>query len=250
MHDRARRRGARPRSLLTAAAFTALALGLLPSGLPAELTVSASADAPRTSGGAPAVLPASPPVVAGARLTGIQAAQPDGAASVFVLTLDLTEDLRVDYLGAPRVAETAPLEDLVAVHDPGADRVTVAAVNADFFDISRTGAPLGAGVREGELLHSASPGRGEAVGFDHDGAGRMIEVLFEGKAITARGVLPLNGYNAARLPVDGIGLYGPEWGPVNRSPVVERSQDVVEVEFRDGLVTAVNEGAGEGPIPD
>ncbi|GAB3124626.1 hypothetical protein GCM10027160_46220 [Streptomyces calidiresistens] len=250
VHDRARRRGPRPRSWLTAAVFTALALGLLPSGLPADLTVSAVADAPRAPVGPAAVLPASPPVVAGARLTGVQAAQPDGPASAFVLTLDLSEDLRVDYLGASRVAGTAPLEELVARHDPGADRVTVAAVNADFFDINRTGAPLGAGVREGELLHSASPGRGEAVGFDLDGAGRMLEVLFEGKAVTARGELPLDGYNAARLPVDGIGLYGPEWGPVNRSPVVERSQHVVEVEFRDGLVTAVNEGAGVGPIPD
>ncbi|MCE7081968.1 phosphodiester glycosidase family protein [Streptomyces sp. ST2-7A] len=250
MHDRARRRGPHPRSLLIAAVFTTLGLGLLPTALPPDLTVSAAADGPRGAGGAPAVLPASPPVVAGARLTGVRAAQPDGPASAFVLTLDLTEDLRVDHLGAPAVAGTATLEELVALHDPGVDRVTVAAVNADFFDINQTYAPLGAGVRNGALLHSASPGRVEAVGFDTDGAGRMLEVLFEGKAVTAYGELPLSGYNAARLPVDGIGLYGPEWGPVNRSPVVERSPDVVEVEFRDGLVTAVNEGAGVGAVPD
>lgn len=190
------------------------------------------------------------PIAPGAELTTFQRLESDKWLSAQALSVDLTSDLRVDHLAAGDVAAAAPVSELAAAHDPGEGRTTVAAINGDFFDINGSQAPLGAGIAGGELLHSGTGGAVEAVGIGPDSAGRVLELFFDGTLSLPTGETDLDGYNAAGVPVGGIGLYTARWGEADRALPVTGAADVTEVVVEDGEVTAVSEKPGSGPIPD
>ncbi|MDB1088512.1 phosphodiester glycosidase family protein [Streptomyces sp. ACA25] len=236
----------RARPLLVVGTVTALALGLL---------------SPATAGSAPVPLAIADgdgtelsrvhrPVAPGAALTTTQRLESDKWLSAQVLTLDLTEDIRLDYLAPPDVAQRATVGELAAAHDPGNGRTTVAALNADFFDINATDAPLAPGIRNGELTQSGSLGRTQVVGFGTDNAGRLLDILFEGKLTLPDGEETMHSYNAALVPVDGIGVYTPQWGEADRALPVLGSEQVTEVLVEDGAVVSVTEKPGSGRVPE
>lgn len=147
--------------------------------------------------------------------------------------------VRAEYLGGRGVATVA---DSAARHPAGPGRRVVAAVNGDFFDIRGTGAPLGPGIGAGRLLHAASPGAGQAVGFGADGPGRVLRLALDGSVILPGGrVRPLAGFNTARPPAEGFTAYTADW-PADGLPVSGPA-----VELRDGRVTAVR-AAVRGPV--
>ncbi|MEU5977058.1 phosphodiester glycosidase family protein [Streptomyces sp. NPDC047315] len=156
----------------------------------------------------------------------------------------------VDYLSTGKVADRAPLSRLAAQHDPGPGRRTVAAVNADFFDINQTGAPLGPGIRDGALTQSPAPGAHRAVGIGPGGAGRVLELYFDGTLTLPSGPGPLTAYNAANVPVDGVGAYTSAWGAADRALAVDAAALRAEAVVRDGRVVSVTDRPGSGPIPD
>ncbi|GAB3403955.1 phosphodiester glycosidase family protein [Flindersiella endophytica] len=162
------------------------------------------------------------------------------------LTVDLTKGATVDYLFPGRVAAGEPISTQ-------ASRVgAVAAVNGDFFDINNSNAPLGVGIKHGELLQS--PGtdpawRQSAAIFTPDGIGSIGEVFFEGTITLPGGSTPLTGLNKTALPADGIEAFTPVWGTYCRCRVTQGVARVTEVEVRNNHVTAVRQAAGEGEIP-
>ncbi|MFW6689737.1 phosphodiester glycosidase family protein [Streptomyces sp. MAR4 CNX-425] len=189
------------------------------------------------------------PVAPGMELTSFERLETDKWLKADALSVDLGAGTRVDYL-AGDVSDRAPVSELAAEHDPGPGRTTVAAINADFFDINETGAPLGPGVEEGRLTHSPAAGVSDAVGVGPDQAGRVLDLYFEGTLTLPDGEHPLGGHNAANVPADGIGVYDTRWGTADRALTVDGATEVTEVAVRDGRVTEVTEGPGKGAIPE
>ncbi|NJQ07244.1 phosphodiester glycosidase family protein [Streptomyces lonarensis] len=239
-------RGAFP--LAATAVAAALAVGLIP---PATAQTPSPDPAVRgvVDGDGTEISAATRPLAPGAELTGAQRLESDKWLDVQTLTVDLAADLSVDYLATEDVADAATIGDLAAAHDPGAGRTTVAAINADFFDINATNAPLAPGIRDGELVQSGSLNRTSVVGIDSDGSGRVLDVLFGGKVAGPDGEAALTSYNAASLPADGIGVYTTDWGEADRLLPVLGAQQVTEVVVEEGRVTSVSEKPGRERVP-
>ncbi|WP_206322658.1 phosphodiester glycosidase family protein [Streptomyces sp. HNM0575] len=157
---------------------------------------------------------------------------------------------RAEYLSSGEVSTREPLSEQVDSYDPGKGRRTVAAINADFFDIDETGAPLGPGVRDGHLTHSPAAGNSESLGFGPDAAGRILGLYFDGTLTLPSGKQPLTAYNAANVPVDGIGAYNSRWGKADRDLTTDDDPESTEVRLRHGRVTRVLDEPGSGPISD
>lgn len=240
----------RPRAVAAAAA------SLLLLGAPAAVGQERPA-APAGAAGAVSV-PAgegmdiasvSRPVAPGMELTSFERLETDKWLKADALSVDLGAGTRVDYLGG-KVSERASVSQLAAEHDPGPGRTTVAAINADFFDINETGAPLGPGVEEGRPTHSPAPGVSEAVGVGPDQAGRVLGLYFDGTLTLPDGAHPLGGHNAANVPADGIGAYNAQWGEADRAMTVDGATEVTEAAVRDGKVAEVTAGPGKGAIAE
>ncbi|MDT0379905.1 phosphodiester glycosidase family protein [Streptomyces sp. DSM 42041] len=236
------------------AAASALATGLTaPAGAAPGAPVPAHAPAspvpaPGTPGPGWEIDSTSRPVAPGATLTSFDRLAPDKWLRADALSVDLEEGTRVDHLSGA-VSERRTLGEHVAAHDPGEGRRTVAAINADFFDINATGAPLGPGVRNGDITQSPEPGATQAVGFGPGSAGRVLDLYFEGTLTLPDGEEPLAAYNAADVPQNGIGAYNAQWGDADRTATVEGAAETAEVAVRDGRVVSVSEKPGDGAVP-
>lgn len=191
------------------------------------------------------------PVAPGVHLTSYERLRADSWLRVAELDVDLHgSGVRADYLSSGRVTDRRPLSALAAAHDPGTARRTVAAVNADFFDIQQTGAPQGPGIKDGALTHSPAQGAGRAAGIGPEGAGRILELYFEGTLRLPSGPHPLAAHNAADVPPGGIGLYTPAWGEADRALTVDTATPVAEVVVSGGRVRSVTDAVGTGPIAE
>ncbi|NLU67519.1 phosphodiester glycosidase family protein [Streptomyces sp. HNM0574] len=196
------------------------------------------------------------PVAPGARLTSFDRLQPDKWLRADALSLSLDgaggggekDGARAEYLSSGKVSRPKPVSELAAGHEPGPGRRTVAALNADFFDIDATGAPLGPGLRDGRTVHSPAPANSQAVGLGPGAAGRILDLYFRGTLTLPDGREPLAAYNAANVPDGGIGAYNTQWGTADRSLAVDDARDVTEVTVRDGVVRDVHDRAGKGAI--
>ncbi|HEX5568993.1 MAG TPA: phosphodiester glycosidase family protein, partial [Streptomyces sp.] len=189
------------------------------------------------------------PVAPGTTLTSFDRLEPDKWLRADALSVDLG-GTAVDYLSTGRVSGRASVSELAAAHEPGPGRRTVAAFNADFFDINETGAPLGPGIDDGEITHSPASGASEAVGFGPDGAGRLLGLYFEGRLTLPGGSEPLAAYNAADVPAGGIGAYNARWGEADRALTVSGATEVTEVTVTGGRVTGVAGAPGSGAVPE
>jgi exopolysaccharide biosynthesis protein len=192
------------------------------------------------------------PVAPGVTLRSFDRYGPDGFTGTpnwlqaDSLTVDLTKGTTVDYLFPGQVAKGEALS-------AQANRVgAVAAVNADFFDINNSAAPLGVGVRSGELVQSPDTEptwRRSAAIFTPDGVGSIGEVFFEGRISLPGQQVALTGVNKPTLPAGGIEAFTPLWGTYCRCRATQGAASVAEVEIVNNRVTAVRNQAGEGAIP-
>jgi exopolysaccharide biosynthesis protein len=145
-----------------------------------------------------------------------------------------------------------------------------AAINGDFFDIDRTNAPAGPAVAEGRPLKAAVPhGRrmGPAVPgaeIDHvftvgtDRVARIDRLRLDARASGPSGTHEVVALNQYAVPVNGIGIFTPAWGDVDRARTlcgtdVDRNApcaaEQAEVLVRDGTVVKAGRPGG-GRIPD
>lgn len=191
------------------------------------------------------------PIAPGVELTSYDRLEADKWLRVDALSVDLGESsgIQADYLSSGKVADRRSVSELAARHEPGPGRRTVAAVNADFFDINETGAPLGTGIRDGQVTHSPAPGAHRAVGIGPGGVGRILELYFEGTLTLPSGEHGLAAYNAANVPAGSVGAYTAAWGEADRALTVDAAAPVAEAVVRDGKVAEVRDRPGSGPIP-
>ncbi|MEW2548536.1 phosphodiester glycosidase family protein [Streptomyces sp. NPDC047002] len=192
------------------------------------------------------------PVAPGVELTSYDRLEADKWLRVSALDVDLDgTGARADYLSSGTVTGRDTVSDMAARHDAGPGRRTVAAINADFFDIDETGAPEGEGVSGGSVVQSASAGSSPALAFGADGAGRIRRLYFDGTLTLPAGKRPLAAYNAADVPADSIGVYTPAWGSADRALTVDASTGpLAEAAVRGGRVVSVSGTPGSGPIPE
>ncbi|MFD4693835.1 phosphodiester glycosidase family protein [Streptomyces sp. NPDC058463] len=190
------------------------------------------------------------PLAPGIRLSSYDRLESDKWLRVDTLSVDLEAGARADYLSAGKVAERRTVSELAAGHDPGQGRRTVAAINADFFDINQTGAPQGPGIKDGSPVHSPAPGVNRAVGIGPENAGRVLQLYFEGSLTLPSGQHPLAAYNAANVPAGGVGAYTSAWGSADRALTVDDASPVAEAAVQGGRVVSVSATPGSGPVPD
>lgn len=113
----------------------------------------------------------------------------------------------IDYLGPDHVAETAPVKTML-----DADSAAVAGVNGDFFDIGRTGAPLGVGqAKSGKVIHGGTEGWNSTFYVDRAGQPQIGELPIVAK-VRKRPRLEITGLNQPYVPRGGIGVYTKAWG--------------------------------------
>ncbi|MEV7617952.1 phosphodiester glycosidase family protein [Streptomyces sp. NPDC089799] len=228
------------------------ALPLLLTALPAA---GAAQAAPGPAGGADTAR-TTRRIAPGVRLESYDRVEADRWLRIDELVVDLdAPGLGVEYLGGPapapgagRGAVRGTVADAAARHPAGSGRRVVAAVNGDFFDIRRTGAPLGPGIAAGRLLHSPARGAGAAVGFGPGPVGRVLRLALDGTVTLPGGaVRRLVGHNSARPPANGIAAYTAEW--TGTGGALPPGADA-EAEIRHGRVTAVRRPArGIAPLP-
>ena len=186
----------------------------------------------------------------GTELMRVREAGPAGPIEALVLRVDLADRaVQAGLLYPGRVAGGATVSAMA--RSAGA----FAAVNGDFFNIGKTGAPVGPMVTAGQLIKAPQPGRALAAGVGEDGVGRISTVALSGFADLPSGRVPLADLNDANpgyapmLAPNGIGLFTPAWGTYALSGAVRGLSSVTEVLVREGRVARVSYQAGSGPIP-
>ena len=125
----------------------------------------------------------------------------------------------------------------------------VAAVNGDFFDIDRTGAPDGPVAVDGVLKAEDRPQA--AVGFAGGGPGVVADVLLQGGVTAAGRTWPLASLNPGGMRPDSVALYTPAWGGGNRALAAAKHAPgpATEVEVLAGRVSAVRPAPTAVPVP-
>ncbi|WP_152360391.1 phosphodiester glycosidase family protein [Microlunatus speluncae] len=220
-----------------------IALSVLAPLLVVGLAPAAAEPAAGTPAGAIETYQRSRPVAPGVTAEQLETLDARGWQQGNALTIDTTQGARIDYLGNKDLTTLRPITEQADA--AGA----VAAVNGDFFDINNSGAPLGPAIKDGELIKSQSEDPYRAVGFDADGVGRVLEVLFEGTATLPSGPVALDRLNGPVLKPGEVAAYTSLWGASPRGRAVQGATTVVEVMITDGVVSAVADQAGTGAIP-
>lgn len=141
--------------------------------------------------------------------------------------------VRLDVVNPGHVAAVEDVLTMARAHG------AVAAVNGDFYDIGRTGAPLGVGYSPGRGLYNARrTGWNQAFYLTRKGRPQFGEVDLQARIKQAPDADVTNVNSHFVLP-GGIGVYTPRWG---RSPgyAVTQGQerDIRMVEVRDGRIVA------------
>lgn len=159
--------------------------------------------------------------------------EPQGAVQVHVLTAAWNQrGLGLDQVSGSTVASRSSLSGLLATdHD-------VAGVNADFFDITDTGAPLGVGVdRERRLLHATRSGWNNTFFIDSTGVPRIGQVSLAARVVrNGTTAVRLRGFNLPHVARDSINVYTEAWGRTAGSQVVDGASQVRQVQIRNHVV--------------
>jgi hypothetical protein len=157
-----------------------------------------------------------------------------GTIRAYLLTIDPEEPgVHIDYASMRRVRATAPVTDILARDS------AIAGVNADFFDIGDTGAPLGLGQdRQRGLLHARRSGHNAAFYVDRAGAPQIGPVRLEAR-ISSHPGLVITSLNSPFVAPNGIGIYDPRWGKTVGYRVTDgHRRGVRMVQIRNGRVRA------------
>ena len=160
-------------------------------------------------------------------------ARAQGPVQVHLLTARLDQPgLVIDQVSGTAIRARAPLTQWLRADD------AVAGVNADFFDINDTGAPLGVGAdRQRRLLHSPRSGWNNAFLIDSAGTARVMVDPFHGRVVPRVGsAKTITNFNSPVVAPGGIGLYTYAWGRTAGRNVVNGARRVRQVAIRDGVV--------------
>jgi hypothetical protein len=142
--------------------------------------------------------------------------------------------VRLDYLGPTIIGNTRTTSSYARRGD------SLAAVNADFFDISDTGAPLGVGIdRQRGVLHGLRDGWVPELGYQPalwvQGGTPRIGKLRTRVEMVQHPKWPLDALNSPRVRKDVIGVYTRPWGSTSGVSVTD-GQEGREVTLEKGRV--------------
>ena len=181
-------------------------------------------------------------VVPGLRFKRWDQTDAHGTSRIYLLRANLEKPgLSMRYAGPPTVAARAPLTELLAADG------AIAGVNADFFDIGDTGAPLGVGVDEGRVVHG--PSSGWNTSFTVTGkADADIGTVPVTVVVTGHPAVHVVRVNSPHVPPGGIGLYTARWGPSPGYRVADGAakRDVRQVVIRHGRVVSNSRHVSRG----
>ena len=158
---------------------------------------------------------------------------PQGATRVYVLTARLDQPgLVLDQVSGPTVSARAPLSRWLAADG------AIAGVNADFFDIDDTGAPLGVGVdRQHALLHAPASGWNTTFLIDRKGNPDVVQDRLVARVARRGGpAIAITNFNSPTVARGGIGLYTPSWGTAPGKRVAQPRHRVRQVVVHGGVV--------------
>jgi len=165
-----------------------------------------------------------------------------GTVNAYLLRANLdTPGLSLQYAGAEHVSERAVLTGLLDADG------AVAGVNADFFDITDTGAPRGVGVDDGRVLHG--PASGRTTGFSLTGSSQARIGAQQVRAVVVgRPGIRITNVNSPHVELDGIGLYTPRWGTAPGYAVTDAAlaRTVRQVLIRRGRVVSNTRSVSTG----
>ena len=170
---------------------------------------------------------------------------PQGPTRIFLLTARLDQPgLVLDQVSGSTVSARAPLSQWL--RDDGA----VAGVNADFFDIGDTGAPLGVGAdRQRRTLHAPRSGWNTSFVIDAAGVPKIVQDTLVAKAV--RSGLPTIGvtnFNSPTVAPGGVGDYTSAWGRASGRRITDTATAVREVNVRNGVVASNRTTLTSGPV--
>ena len=222
----------------------------------AALLAWGSALARAHSGGGPAAVAAtevSGRVGPGTVLMRLRRPGPGGPIEAYVLRVDLADHrVRAGLLYPGRIAAVESVSTMAL--RAGA----FAAVNGDFFNIGKSGAPIGPVVGGGELLKGPEQDRQLAAGVGVDGVGRIAPVWLSGSVLLPGDRrLALSDLNDAAVGpepileqdgIEGAALFTPQWGTYPLGGAVDGLHSVTEVLVRRGRVVRVRHRTSAGPI--
>jgi len=204
-----------------------------------------------SAGGPVATIASEQAIGPGTTLMRIREPARGDATEAFVIRVDLTDPtVRAGLLYPGRIAAVQTLPTMAS--EGGA----FAAVNGDFFNIGRSGAPVGPVIGGGELLKGPERDRQLVAGVGIDGVGRIADVWLQGEVTLpggSRHVLSvLNDAAVGPKPMlgaNGIALFTDRWGTYPLAGAVDGLHHVTEVQVTRGHVRRVRRGPGRGPIP-
>lgn len=132
---------------------------------------------------------------------------PRGRTRYYVMTAKWTDPRVGLTLGHPgQVAATAPMRYQVRMTPHG-----IGGVNGDFFDIGDTGAALGVGAKNGEVINGRKWGWNAAFYIDRTGT-PQIDILPITASIEGRPDINVTNVNSPQVMPNGIGVYTYRWG--------------------------------------
>ncbi len=166
-----------------------------------------------------------------------------------VLVYILKADLKNNYLKIDTLLGSGnSLDKNTSVTNMAINSGAVAAVNADFFQMSESGRPIGMAYKDGQMVTSP-PMRSDMLGWaiTKDGVPLIQIFNFQGSVKSPNGMIfPISGVNKPSYFQAGgktshentILMYNHFWGKVSRGKINDKD-DVVEVFVSNGIVTDV-----------
>lgn len=183
------------------------------------------------------------PVAPGVTLTSFDRIDAAGWLRADAITADLTGGATVDYLYSGEVSKPEPLSG------PATRARAVAAVNGDFFDINNSSAAQGIGIQNGELIQSPVSGHNSAAAITSEGLGKILSIHLMGILKAAdTDPITLTQFNNL-IQANGVGVFTSLWGSYTRDRAVSGATNIRELTIVDGVITAIADTAGDGPIP-
>ncbi|MEP7737958.1 phosphodiester glycosidase family protein [Nocardioides sp. 31GB23] len=173
-------------------------------------------------------------IAPGVRFSSWSETDARGPVRSHLLAVDLDESsLRLDYAAPTKVAATDDVMSLARA------RQAIAAVNGDFFDIGRTGAPLGVGRSATRgLFNARASGWNAAFYLTRKGRPQVGEVTLRG-ALKERPQASVTNFNSHFVAPGGIGVYTRRWGTSPGYAVTQgQEKNVRMVEVRGGKVVS------------
>lgn len=118
-----------------------------------------------------------------------------------------TPGVRIDYADSGTVRGVASVPDILK-----RNARAVAGVNGDFYDIGRTGAPLGLGKdRQHAVLHGRRTGWNSAFYLDHRGRPTIGQLPLNMR-VNHHPEISLTDLNSPYVSANGVGYYTKRWG--------------------------------------